>query len=155
MSFKFLLMGKAEKLGLKHFKSMMFLKFPQSLYKLLGLMLSFQRLTSLYFQWLTASFPHLPPFLRVKRDFNKRQANLAFEQTKDPQEENGQNNNLWVINIFFLGHFLPLRPASSDFHSRMGRLHTAHTLENVNAYLWGRQRETMRSSLTPGNWLHH
>ncbi|XP_070270767.1 serine/threonine-protein kinase 32A isoform X2 [Myotis yumanensis] len=31
---------------------------------------------------------------KVKRDFNKRQANLAFEQTKDPQEENGQNNNL-------------------------------------------------------------
>nr|KAF6350276.1 serine/threonine kinase 32A [Myotis myotis] len=31
---------------------------------------------------------------KVKRDFNKRQANLAFEQTKDPQEENSQNNNL-------------------------------------------------------------
>lgn len=29
--------------------------------------------------------------LRVKRDFNKRPANLALEQTKDPQEENGPN----------------------------------------------------------------
>ncbi|XP_037657919.1 serine/threonine-protein kinase 32A isoform X2 [Choloepus didactylus] len=31
---------------------------------------------------------------KVKRDFNKRQANLALEQTKDPQEADGQNNNL-------------------------------------------------------------
>ncbi|KAM5301675.1 serine/threonine-protein kinase 32A isoform 2-T2 [Glossophaga mutica] len=31
---------------------------------------------------------------KVKRDFNKRQANLALEQTKDSQEENNQNNNL-------------------------------------------------------------
>nr|XP_012629633.1 serine/threonine-protein kinase 32A isoform X1 [Microcebus murinus] len=31
---------------------------------------------------------------KVKRDFNKRPANLALEQTKDPQEEDGQNNNL-------------------------------------------------------------
>ena len=29
--------------------------------------------------------------LRVKRDFNKRPASLALEQTKDPQEENGPN----------------------------------------------------------------
>ncbi|XP_025874419.1 serine/threonine-protein kinase 32A isoform X2 [Vulpes vulpes] len=29
---------------------------------------------------------------KVKRDFTKRPANLALEQTKDPQEENGQNN---------------------------------------------------------------
>ncbi|XP_045854606.1 serine/threonine-protein kinase 32A isoform X3 [Meles meles] len=28
---------------------------------------------------------------KVKRDFNRRSANLALEQTKDPQEENGQN----------------------------------------------------------------
>ncbi|KAJ8777206.1 hypothetical protein J1605_014589 [Eschrichtius robustus] len=31
---------------------------------------------------------------KVKKDFNKRQANQALEQTKDPQEEDGQNNNL-------------------------------------------------------------
>nr|XP_019594688.1 PREDICTED: serine/threonine-protein kinase 32A isoform X1 [Rhinolophus sinicus]XP_019594690.1 PREDICTED: serine/threonine-protein kinase 32A isoform X1 [Rhinolophus sinicus] len=31
---------------------------------------------------------------KVKKDFNKRQANLALEPTKDPQEEDGQNNNL-------------------------------------------------------------
>eukprot|EP00071_Canis_lupus_P054359 XP_544331.4 serine/threonine-protein kinase 32A [Canis lupus familiaris] len=29
---------------------------------------------------------------KVKRDFTKRPANLALEQTKDPQEKNGQNN---------------------------------------------------------------
>nr|XP_031305152.1 serine/threonine-protein kinase 32A isoform X2 [Camelus dromedarius] len=31
---------------------------------------------------------------KVKRDFNKRQANVALEQTKDPQEEDGWNNHL-------------------------------------------------------------
>ncbi|KAB0385745.1 hypothetical protein FD755_000701, partial [Muntiacus reevesi] len=31
---------------------------------------------------------------KVKRDFNKRQANQALEQTKDPQGEDGQNSNL-------------------------------------------------------------
>nr|XP_045250300.1 serine/threonine-protein kinase 32A isoform X2 [Macaca fascicularis] len=31
---------------------------------------------------------------KVKRDFNKRQPNLTLEQTKDPQNEDGQNNNL-------------------------------------------------------------
>nr|KAF6449031.1 serine/threonine kinase 32A [Rousettus aegyptiacus] len=31
---------------------------------------------------------------KVKRNFNTRQAPLASEQTKDPQEEDGQNNNL-------------------------------------------------------------
>uniref|UniRef100_A0A8D1IAY9 Serine/threonine-protein kinase 32A n=1 Tax=Sus scrofa TaxID=9823 RepID=A0A8D1IAY9_PIG len=31
---------------------------------------------------------------KVKRDFNKRKANLASEQTKDSQEEDGQNNHL-------------------------------------------------------------
>ncbi|XP_027627468.1 serine/threonine-protein kinase 32A [Tupaia chinensis] len=31
---------------------------------------------------------------KVRRDFNKRQANLALEQTKEPQEDNGQNSNL-------------------------------------------------------------
>ncbi|XP_008823460.1 serine/threonine-protein kinase 32A isoform X2 [Nannospalax galili] len=31
---------------------------------------------------------------KVKKDFNKRQANIALEQPKNPQEEDGQNNNL-------------------------------------------------------------
>ncbi|XP_004420071.1 PREDICTED: serine/threonine-protein kinase 32A [Ceratotherium simum simum] len=32
--------------------------------------------------------------LRVKRDFNQGQANVALDHTKDPQAEDGQNNNL-------------------------------------------------------------
>ncbi|XP_053422296.1 serine/threonine-protein kinase 32A isoform X3 [Nycticebus coucang] len=31
---------------------------------------------------------------KVKRDFTKKQAHLALEQTKDPQGQDGQNNNL-------------------------------------------------------------
>lgn len=44
---------------------------------------------------LSSSFSLSFPPLRIKWDFNQRQANLALEQTKNnTEEEDGQNNNL-------------------------------------------------------------
>lgn len=100
-------------MGPKHLKLVTCLRwFPcvVLLYKLWGLILSFQSLNHFFFFSMISSgcFSFFFSLLRVKRDFNRRPANLALEQTKDPQEENGQNKK-WSPPHLRLGTF----PATS------------------------------------------
>lgn len=138
-------MGRGEKLESKHLKSMMVLRhlpWLMLLYKWLGLMLSFQKLLSFIFsflfQWIN-SLSFL--LLRVKRDFNKRKANLASEQTKDSQEEDGQNNHLWRLQ-----HLLGTLARQEDWRE-FAPLVTSHTLENVKDTFGRRQHESV---MVPG-----
>lgn len=103
---------------------------------------------------LKSLFSELTPFLfflfffcllRVKRDFNKRQGNLALEQTKDSQEDNSQNNNLWSCQHFLLGTF-------PDFHRRTGRLFSVHLTDLRNCDHPPLEGGSMIQQTSLGSW---